>query len=181
MLNFQKWKLPFHTGAVIDFIENTENKNKQKFGAVWYGSVCLLVYSSPVLSHCHLWCFIEYVVRQFNKKQTAKQTNKSQWRSQNAEKNTHIRGSLLDPAMILFNCIPFQNGNFSWRKEFAPRGSKFIPLWAVPYSIENTFITLSDLPWMLLLLRMCVTCVMDATPMIPGFMIKKNATKTVHY
>ena len=36
-----------------------------------------------------------------------------QWRSQNAEKDTHTKGRLLDQAMILFNCVPFQNGNFS--------------------------------------------------------------------
>ena len=36
-----------------------------------------------------------------------------QWCSQNAEKVTHIKGRLLDQAMILFNYVPFQNGNFS--------------------------------------------------------------------
>ena len=34
-------------------------------------------------------------------------------RCQNAEKGTHIRGRLLDQAVILFNCIPFQNRIFS--------------------------------------------------------------------
>ena len=33
--------------------------------------------------------------------------------TQNAEKVTHIKGRLLDQAVILFNCVPFQNGNFS--------------------------------------------------------------------
>ena len=55
-----------------------------------------------------------------------------QWRSQNAEKVTHIKGRLLYQAMILYSYIPFQNGNFSERKEFAPRGSEFFPLRAVP-------------------------------------------------
>ena len=34
---------------------------------------------------------------------------------QNAEKkrNTYIKGRLLYRAMILYNCVPFQNGNFS--------------------------------------------------------------------
>ena len=32
---------------------------------------------------------------------------------QNAEKVTHIKGRQLDQAMILFNYVPFQNGNFS--------------------------------------------------------------------
>ena len=36
-----------------------------------------------------------------------------QWRSQNAEKVTHIKGRLLYQAMILYNYVPFQNGNFS--------------------------------------------------------------------
>ena len=55
--------------------------------------------------------------------------------SQNAEKATHIKGRLLDQAVVLFNCAPFLNGNFSLRKKFAPRGSKFFPLRAVPYGI----------------------------------------------
>ena len=36
----------------------------------------------------------------------------SQWRSQNTEKNMHIRWRLLDQAVIQFNCVPFHNGNF---------------------------------------------------------------------
>ena len=35
------------------------------------------------------------------------------WRSQNAGKITLIKGRLLDQAVILFNFVPFQNGNFS--------------------------------------------------------------------
>ena len=35
------------------------------------------------------------------------------WRSQKAEKVTHTKGRLLEQAMILFNCVPFQNGNLS--------------------------------------------------------------------
>ena len=38
---------------------------------------------------------------------------KLQWRSLNAEKVTHIKGRLLDQEVILFNCVPIQNGNFS--------------------------------------------------------------------
>ena len=36
-----------------------------------------------------------------------------QERSLNAEKNTHTKGRLPGQAMILFNCAPFENGNFS--------------------------------------------------------------------
>ena len=39
--------------------------------------------------------------------------NEIQWRSQNLEKVTHIKERLLDQTVILFNCVPFQNGNFS--------------------------------------------------------------------
>ena len=35
------------------------------------------------------------------------------WRKQNAEKVTHIKGRLLDQAVVLFNCAPYHNGNFS--------------------------------------------------------------------
>ena len=42
-----------------------------------------------------------------------KEIGKFQWHSQKAGKKMHIKGILLDQAMILFNCIPFQNGNFS--------------------------------------------------------------------
>ena len=62
-----------------------------------------------------------------------------QWRSQNAEKVTHIKGRLLDQTVFRFNCVPFHNENFSERKEFAPRGSEFFPLRAVPYVMENNF------------------------------------------
>ena len=34
-----------------------------------------------------------------------------QWRSQNTKKIMHIKGRLLDQALILFNRVPFQNGN----------------------------------------------------------------------
>ena len=36
-----------------------------------------------------------------------------QWRSQIAEKVTHIKRSLLYQAIILYNYVPFQNVNFS--------------------------------------------------------------------
>ena len=35
------------------------------------------------------------------------------WRIQNAEKDTHTKGRLLDQAVVLFNCTPLQNVNFS--------------------------------------------------------------------
>ena len=37
----------------------------------------------------------------------------TQCRSQNAEKIMHIKGRLQYQAMILYNYVPFQNGNFS--------------------------------------------------------------------
>ena len=57
----------------------------------------------------------------------------NQWRSQDAEKVTHIKGRLLDQAAILFNCVPFQG-------KFAPRESKFFPLRAVPDGMEKSLL-----------------------------------------
>ena len=66
-------------------------------------------------------------------------------RSQNAEKVMHINERLLDQSAILFNYVPFEKGNFSERKEFAPRGSEFFPLMEIPYGMENTLTKLDDL------------------------------------
>ena len=38
----------------------------------------------------------------------------------NAEKVTHIKGSLLDQAMILFNCVPIQMGTSLKGKNLLP-------------------------------------------------------------
>ena len=50
---------------------------------------------------------------------------------------THIKLRLLIRAVILFSEI--QIGNFSLRKEFAPRGSNFFPLREVPNDMENHY------------------------------------------
>ena len=39
-----------------------------------------------------------------------------QWRSQNVEKVMHIKGRLLDQAVILFNCVPF----LKWELLYVP-------------------------------------------------------------
>ena len=39
------------------------------------------------------------------------------WRSQKAEKVTHIKGRILGQGMLIFNCVPFQY-----------RGGEFFPL-----------------------------------------------------
>ena len=36
-----------------------------------------------------------------------------QWRSQTVENVMHMKGRLLYQAMILYNYVPFQSGNFS--------------------------------------------------------------------
>ena len=53
-----------------------------------------------------------------------------QQRSQNAEKVTHMKGKLLEKAVILFNCIPFQI-------ETSLTGKNLL---------QVTFYTLGDLP-----------------------------------
>ena len=40
-------------------------------------------------------------------------------RSQNAEINIHNKGRLLYRAMIIINCVPLKNVDFSESKEFA--------------------------------------------------------------
>ena len=42
-----------------------------------------------------------------------KKLNRIYFLSSNGVAGTHIKGRLLDQAVILFNYVPFQNGNFS--------------------------------------------------------------------
>ena len=46
--------------------------------------------------------------------------------------------------MILISCAPYQYGDFSLRKEFAPNGSKFFPFRAVPFDMEKLNISTLD-------------------------------------
>ena len=67
------------------------------------------------------------------------------WRSQIAEKATHIKGRLLDQAMIIFNCIPFQMITSLKGRNLLPEGANsflyepFLIVWKI------TFITLTSL------------------------------------
>ena len=65
--------------------------------------------------------------------------------SQKADKVTHIKGRLMDQAVI-FTIRPFLKWELLLKEEFAPRGSKFFPLSsgselfplnAVPFAMEN--------------------------------------------
>ena len=85
-------------------------------------------------------------------------------------KVTHNKGRILYQAVILFNCVPYQNG-------LLPEGAnsflyeQFLIVWKI------TYITLSELPWMLLfILCKCISCIIGATPMQRG---KKYITKSV--
>ena len=57
-----------------------------------------------------------------------------QWRSQNAEKDTHTKGRLLDQAAIFINCVPFQNG-----KRICSQSERIPSLMSSSYSMENYF------------------------------------------
>ena len=46
-----------------------------------------------------------------------------QWRSQNAEKVTYIKGRLLYQAAILFNCVLFIMGTSHKEKNLLPEGA----------------------------------------------------------
>ena len=88
-----------------------------------------------------------------------------QWRRQNAAKVTHVKGRLLDQAVMLFNCVPFRNGNFSERKEFASRGSEFFPLRAISYGMKNHFYHIRLPPLnVTVFITQVRNCVMGATP-----------------
>ena len=60
-----------------------------------------------------------------------------QWHSQNAEKVMHIKGRLLDQAMILFNCVHFQMGTSLKGKNLLPEGAnsllyeQFLIVWII--------------------------------------------------
>ena len=81
----------------------------------------------------------------------------------NGLSRTLKKGRLLDQARILVNCVPFQKGTSLKGKNLLPDGAnsflyeQFLIVWKI------TFITFSDLPWMLLFIsRMCVTCIIGA-------------------
>ena len=50
---------------------------------------------------------------QSKQKSSAVMNKHRQWRNQNAEKVWHIKGRQLKQAVFVFNCVPFQNWNFS--------------------------------------------------------------------
>ena len=50
-------------------------------------------------------------------------TTTNQWHSQNTEKVTHIKGRLLEQAVIPFNCAPFQNGTSLKGKNLLSEGA----------------------------------------------------------
>ena len=56
--------------------------------------------------------------------QTFRKSYIVQRRSQKADRATHIEGRLLDQAMILFNCIPFQKGTSLKGKNLLTEGAK---------------------------------------------------------
>ena len=68
------------------------------------------------------------------------------WRSQNAEKVTHIKGRLLDQAMIPFNCDPIQMGTSLKEKNLLPEGASSFLYKQFLIVLEITFITSSNLP-----------------------------------
>ena len=59
----------------------------------------------------------------------------------------------------------FKKGTSLKGKNLLPRGSKFFPLWEVPYNMENHFyLTIGDLPWLLLFFSTHMrNCLMGAT------------------
>ena len=50
-------------------------------------------------------------------------TDPLQWRGQNTEKVLHIKGRLLNQAVIIFNSLPFQMGTSLKGKNLLPKGA----------------------------------------------------------
>ena len=84
--------------------------------------------------------------------------------------------------MILYNYVPFQNGNFSLRKEFAPKGANSFLLEQILKVWKITFTTLGELPWKLLFsLRTRVYCIMGDTLMLfTQLILAKNTPEDIH-
>ena len=94
-----------------------------------------------------------------------KDRNVTQWRSQNAEKVTHIKGRLLGQAMILVNCVPFQNWNSLKGKNLLPEGANSFLYWPfllVLKSLLPHWVTSLECYYFITHMR---NCVMGATPM----------------
>ena len=87
------------------------------------------------------------------------------WRGQNAEKGMHIKGRLLDQAMILFNYVPFQNENFSKSKKCSQREQIFsfksCPSWCDTPLLPH-WVTSLECYYFITQVR---NCKMGATPM----------------
>ena len=45
---------------------------------------------------------------------------------QNAKEVTHIKGRLLDQTMILFNCVPYRNWNFSKKERIRSQRERIL-------------------------------------------------------
>ena len=82
---------------------------------------------------------------------------------------THIKGRLLDQAVILFNCIPFQMGTSLKGKNLLPEGAnsflyeQFLIVWKITYITLSAFL---ECYYIVFLLCTCVNCVMGAMPML---------------
>ena len=93
----------------------------------------------------------------------------NQWRSQNAEKVTHIKRRLLDQSVVFLIASLFKMGTSLKGKNSLPLGgSEFFPLRAVPYDMENHFNQIRwpplNIPIIITHVRNCII-VMGATPM----------------
>ena len=76
----------------------------------------------------HLESEIDELISQLFRKHASTQRwvfflGQKQRRSQNAEKVRHIKGRLLDQAMILFNCVLFQMGTSPKGKNLLREGA----------------------------------------------------------
>ena len=97
----------------------------------------------------------------------------------------HIKGRLLRSSSDSIQLHPFLSWEVLLKERIAPRGSKFFPLRAVPYGMENHFF---HIRWTYLnvtnIFMHVRNCVMGATPMHTAEISKQQSVSTVscsHY
>ena len=91
-------------------------------------------------------CTNSVFLRRINPSLAGKGLKMYQQRSQDTEKVMHIKGRLLDQAMILFNCLPFQMKTSLKGKNLLPEGANSFLYEQFLIAYKITFITLIDLP-----------------------------------
>ena len=83
------------------------------------------------------------------------------------EKDTHIKERLLDQTVILFNCVPFQNGNLLLKERICSQKGRILSFKSSSWRYGNHLYHIRWSPWNVTIFITHVhNCVMGATPMV---------------